>query len=284
MIAQKEIIKVAEAERVPKSTIDKDWILGHYLNAMYSLPEIKEKFVFKGGTCIRKCFIQDYRFSEDIDITLTDDKIVINKKLINKFNDIAENNSNAKFHIEYIIPKKSDDVDQGYEVKIKFWGADHHPNQMPLPPNRWQTSIKLDISYSEKLILETENKSIIHKYSDNHKTINNIRTYCLNEIIAEKIRSLIQRNRPRDIYDSWYLLSKTEQSQFPEIKEVLLKKAYHKNIEIKDVGQFINPSKIIINKGAWESSLKHQLGQENLPDFELVYNQLEKLLEKFIKY
>jgi len=31
MILQKEIASIAELQRLPKSTIDKDWALGHFL-------------------------------------------------------------------------------------------------------------------------------------------------------------------------------------------------------------------------------------------------------------
>ncbi len=282
MITQKEIINLAEEREVPKSTIDKDWVLGHYINAMYSLPEIKNNFVFKGGTCISKCYVKNYRFSEDIDLTLLDKNFTVNEKLFLKINRIAENNSGAKFHLDFITPNVSDDVDQGYKIKIKFWGADHHPNKKPLPLERWQTSIKVDISYSEKLVLRIENKSLIHQYSDSRKITNSISTYCLNEIIAEKIRALVQRNRPRDIYDNWYLLSKIDSIQIPKIQNVLFKKAHSKNIEIRNVEQFINATKKNINKNEWESSLKHQLGQNNLPDFDFVYSQLAVLLEKII--
>lgn len=172
MITQKEIISIAENREVPKSTIDKDWVLGHYLNAMYSLSEIKENFIFKGGTCISKCFVNNYRFSEDIDITLLDKTFIVDKNLFQKINHIAEKNSGAKFHIELVKPSISDDKEQGYKIVIKFWGADHHPNQKPLPPKRWQTSIKIDISYSEELVLGFENKLLYHQYSDKLLKIN----------------------------------------------------------------------------------------------------------------
>lgn len=282
MITQKEIISIAENREVPKSTIDKDWVLGHYLNAMYSLSEIKENFIFKGGTCISKCFVNNYRFSEDIDITLLDKIFIVNKNLFQKINHIAEKNSGAKFHIELVKPNISDNKEQGYKIIIKFWGADHHPNQKPLPPKRWQTSIKIDISYSEELVLGFENKLLYHQYSDNSKITNYVSTYFLNEIIAEKMRALIQRNRPRDIYDNWYLLSRIDSSEIPKIQNILFTKAHKKNIKIESLDQFVNNTKRNINKNEWESSLKHQLGQNNLPDFDLVYSQLTILIDKII--
>jgi predicted nucleotidyltransferase component of viral defense system len=69
MILQREIVSIAETKRVSKSTIDKDWALGHFIAAIYSEPELKEALIFKGGTCLKKCYFPDYRFSEDLDFT-----------------------------------------------------------------------------------------------------------------------------------------------------------------------------------------------------------------------
>ena len=41
MILKKEIEKTAEAQSVLKNTIDKDWILGHFIDGIYSIPELK---------------------------------------------------------------------------------------------------------------------------------------------------------------------------------------------------------------------------------------------------
>ena len=38
MINKSEIIKLALAQKVRSSTIDKDWVLGHLLDAIYTLP------------------------------------------------------------------------------------------------------------------------------------------------------------------------------------------------------------------------------------------------------
>lgn len=82
MITQKEIIEASQQYDVPKSTVDKDWVLGHLLNALFSFDDIRHQFVFKGGTCLRKVYFNDYRFSEDLDFTLRDRKFAIEEKLI----------------------------------------------------------------------------------------------------------------------------------------------------------------------------------------------------------
>lgn len=35
-------------------------------------PDLASTWVFKGGTCLRKCYYETYRFSEDLDFTVVD--------------------------------------------------------------------------------------------------------------------------------------------------------------------------------------------------------------------
>jgi predicted nucleotidyltransferase component of viral defense system len=61
MIRQKEIATIAEQQGVAKTTIDKDWVLVHFVDALFSLPECRDQLVFKGGTCLKKCYFLNYR-------------------------------------------------------------------------------------------------------------------------------------------------------------------------------------------------------------------------------
>lgn len=282
MILQKEIFQHRNKFGVPPTTIDKDWVLGHFLNAMYSFSEISENFIFKGGTCLKKCYFTNYRFSEDLDFTLLDNTFSVGKKLINKIINTVEINSGAKFHLNFIKPQIHKDVEQGYEVEIKFWGADHKPNQKLLLPSRWQTKIKLDVSFSEKLILAPVNKTITHPYSDKEQIINSIPVYSIYEIVAEKLRSLVQRNRPRDVYDNWYFSKNIDKQDYLKIKKLLIQKAENKFVDISNVENFVNEQKYKLNKRAWESSLIHQISAEQLPYFDDAYNRLYLFIEKIL--
>ena len=60
MITQKEIFEHNTRFDVPPVTIDKDWVLGHVLNAVYEHPVLTGKLIFKGGTCLKKCYFSSY--------------------------------------------------------------------------------------------------------------------------------------------------------------------------------------------------------------------------------
>jgi len=127
-----------------------------------------------------------------------------------------------------------------------------------------RTKIKIDITNeeNEKILLPLSMRKIIHPFSDTLGT--EIRVYAIEEIMAEKIRSLFQRTRPRDLYDVWYLWERVERRK---VFKILPEKFRTKNVEmnIKDFEQRKNGF-----KNAWESSLRHQL--KELPEFEDVFS------------
>ena len=65
-----------------------------------------------------------------------------------------------------------------------------------------------------------ENREVTHDYSDSlSKEANSIPCYSINEVLAEKLRALIQQSytAPRDIYDIWYLANNEEKLNWREI-------------------------------------------------------------------
>lgn len=278
MIKQKEISDIAAFKGVPKTTIDKDWVLGHFLNAFYSFSQNQSNFIFKGGTCLHKCYLEDYRFSEDLDFTLVNKDFVVDRSFINEVIKRAELFSSIKFHLNPIQHQIHNNISQGYLVDVKFWGADHHPNQRPLPPLRWQSSIHLDISFSEKLLLPAVEKQIMHPYSDNEIIQSKAICYDFKELLSEKIRALKQRNRPRDVYDVWYLSKMIQREAYAEIKNLLFEKSKHKGHVISGPKDFVNKEKAALNKIAWNRSLIHQLSHSDLGSFTDIYNELEKFI------
>ncbi|MGH7887590.1 MAG: nucleotidyl transferase AbiEii/AbiGii toxin family protein, partial [Candidatus Binatia bacterium] len=71
MIDRREIIDAATRFALNPHIIEKDWVLGWVLAGIYAHQELTDCWVFKGGTCLKKCYFETYRFSEDLDFTLT---------------------------------------------------------------------------------------------------------------------------------------------------------------------------------------------------------------------
>ncbi len=72
MIDRREILDIASRLSLNPHVVEKDYVLGWMLAGIYANPELRESWVFKGGTCLKKCFFETYRFSEDLDFTLLD--------------------------------------------------------------------------------------------------------------------------------------------------------------------------------------------------------------------
>lgn len=55
-----------------RDLLEKDIILHRVLRGLLAAPWFREGYLFKGGTCLIKCFLGYYRFSEDLDFTYRD--------------------------------------------------------------------------------------------------------------------------------------------------------------------------------------------------------------------
>ena len=64
--------------------------------------------------------------------------------------------------------------------------------------------VKVDISRNENLVLAPISREVILPYSDLDP--HNLLCYTLEEVLVEKMRSVMQRMQARDFYDIWYLL------------------------------------------------------------------------------
>jgi len=67
MIKLGKIKKIAREKKVPLTTVERDYVQNYFLKYLYSR---SDSLIFKGGTSIRKAFIENYRFSDDLDFTM----------------------------------------------------------------------------------------------------------------------------------------------------------------------------------------------------------------------
>ncbi len=282
MIFQKEVSDIAEQVGVAKTVIDKDWVLGHFIAAMYTVPEIRDNLIFKGGTCLRKCWFNDYRFSEDLDFTSTNESFDFTEKNLVDICKKVTAHAEIQTHIVSLKPIKFQDKHVGFEAIVKYWGADHSKNEAPPPVERWQTKIKIEIILYEKMIFEPIQRRLFHPYSDNLLIDTSIPCYAIEEVLSEKIRALIQRSytAPRDYYDIWYLSNNITGLDWNKIIVAFHEKMKYKNIEFTGIEQLINPISERVVKLAWRNSLGHQIKRDTLPDFDIVKRELEALLNE----
>ena len=185
--------------------IDLDYSLGWFLLGIARSGHLAGSLRFKGGTCLRKCYFPEYRFSEDLDFTVTKflspDEM---EKWIGRAVAWISEHDGPDFQIQ---PPHFEVVDdeygsKSYQARIYYHG-----------PLRWGGSprtVRLDITRHEKLFLPSKENKIIHPYTDQAIfSETTVPCYCLEEVLAEKIRAVGGQRRfaiSRDLYDIYNLV------------------------------------------------------------------------------
>lgn len=90
MISKDEILSVADETGLTPAVVEKDYVLGWLLAAIHQNAAFSDSWVFKGGTCLKKCYFETYRFSEDLDFTLKDESHLDEEFLTEQFSEVAE--------------------------------------------------------------------------------------------------------------------------------------------------------------------------------------------------
>ena len=72
MITLGRITQQADADGVDADTVERDYVLTHVMASLSHHPD-NGMFQFKGGTLLRLCYFNDYRYSADIDLNLEPD-------------------------------------------------------------------------------------------------------------------------------------------------------------------------------------------------------------------
>ena len=179
MIKPSEIQKKANAERVRDTQIEKDYILTWILTGVSQNTLLYNSLAFKGGTLLKKFYFEDYRYSEDLDFTLTDDT-VSNEAIQNAFNEVFE-----FVREEANIPLAMEDFGIHETGNVNFYIS----YIGPLGGTRANKKVKVDISRTEHLCFDLEDRPLFDSYSDQGDC--NIRCYSLKEAMAEKMEDEI---------------------------------------------------------------------------------------------
>ena len=90
MIDKREILAIAQQTSLTPHVVEKDYVLGWMLAGIYRHEGLAESWIFKGGTCLKKCFFETYRFSEDLDFTLREPQHFDANLLQDAFSEIGE--------------------------------------------------------------------------------------------------------------------------------------------------------------------------------------------------
>jgi len=264
MIKPGEIQQKANTVGVRDQQIEKDYILSWILFGISRHAQLSKSIVFKGGTVLKKVYFEDYRFSEDLDFTLLNNEIPT-EQIFSWFNEVFEFvKDEANIPLEII--DNNEHEDGGINFYISYIG--------PLGGQGNNKKVKVDISRSEQLVFEPVMKGVFISYSDLEE--HQLLCYSLEEVLVEKMRSVMQRMQARDFYDIWYLLEVHEMQVDFYVSE-FEKKCKIKELLHTDFLKKLN-ERLPQYKGRWKSSMSEQI--KNLPDFDQVEREIQRHLKK----
>jgi predicted nucleotidyltransferase component of viral defense system len=271
MITHEEIKNLVVEWGIREDVIEKDYVIGWILWGIGQDDDLKDKWVFKGGTSLKKCYLETYRFSEDLDFTVLPGAPIepqdIQPILARILNRVYEG-SGIDFSVKNPLLKQKD-FPLYTEGRVYYQGPRHTPT-----PAR----IKIDLIASEKVVSPPILRSVIHPYSDKLPEPAQILCYSLEEVFAEKIRAMGERGFPRDLYDIVFLFRNSPFKEDPKlVKSILISKCESKGVPLPSVER-IKQSPILNElKAEWGNMLGHQLPK--LPDFEEFFKVLPELFD-----
>ena len=212
MIRDAEIRRAARGAGVEPRIVELDYALGWALRGIAGHPQLARRLVFKGGTCLRKCYFPNYRFSEDLDFTATRwfGRDEFEKTVAEALTD-AQRTSGINFAAQ---PPKLRVVDAEYgRESLQFtiyWRGPHATRGSP-------AGLRLDVTRREVLAFAPVWRPLFHPFSD-HSDLGEfrLRCYALEEVMCEKVRAVLgQRIYPvsRDLYDIFALVQHVDEQE-----------------------------------------------------------------------
>ncbi|MHA1627233.1 MAG: nucleotidyl transferase AbiEii/AbiGii toxin family protein [Candidatus Asgardarchaeia archaeon] len=230
------------------SLVEKDIILHKILR---EFP--RKNYLFKGGSCLVKCYIGYYRFSVDLDFTWKDQgvweglgKKMLRKRLLEEIRNLASSLKEISEHVALEF-----EADLGNRRFIEFGGGGRMATF-----KLWKglELVKIQANFIEKLLfppksiiaktllsgakLSKDEEAYFEEFLDFYKPLQ-VEAYDEREIFCEKVRAILTRRaqKLRDFYDL-YILSKRG-LKIEDLKEEIIRKTraalhykkYRENLE-----------------------------------------------------
>ena len=274
MIPQRELSllsnRLAErgGRRIPEAVLERDYCLSWFLVGLSRSP-LRDRLAFKGGTALKKCFFADYRFSEDLDFTLTQET--------------------SWEEIERHLGVAFEETRRASGVGIRLDHLDHHSHENsytfylaydgPLPRTREKT-VKTDITIHERIVLPLEDRPVLRGYEEYRDLPEDalVRAYSLDEVAVEKTVALLDRarNEPRDLYDLWFLTAGGH-VRLADLVDPVARKLEFRGLTLAQVGREFTAKEARLKK-LWQIRLAAQMA--DLPEFDAVHREVRRALRQ----
>jgi len=277
LISIGEVQRIAGALGLEPRVIDHDYVLGCYLCFLGNQSTVQKKWLFKGGTALRKCYFEEYRFSDDLDFTVLGVISVENLRNVLHSANIAMQDAIGirTDEREIVVDIIEDDYGkESYEARIYYFGPWNYGGS--------PRSIRIHTNREESLVFPTNMLSVFHQYSDRGELpLATIQVYCLEEMMAEKLRAFSGQRKqaiPHDIFDLYHLSRNVDSVE--KVVEAFPQKCQAKGISLDS----IDVDKVIARKSEygnnWRQGLEYLIPTNLKVSFEEAWQTSIRLLEK----
>ncbi len=274
MIKSKILSKISNQKAVRPQQIEKDYIISWILWGIAQNETLLNTLIFKGGTCLKKIHIKDYRYSEDMDFTINPDieNEIFNNDIYTAFADVFREIKESS-NITLLISEDSKEIHE-LTNSMKFY-IDYVG-----PLGGRGDHIKMDVTRGEQLEFDVKKRPVYIDYPDLEEEDDfTVKCYCLEEVVIEKMAALMGRTVPRDLYDFDYLTD-VEGVELQDLFYEFERKAKHKGQNPIKFTECLEGKKQKLER-AWEENLSHQI--KDLPKFKDVWRRIGKQLRKIEK-
>jgi len=205
MIPDATVKGIARRLGVDPMIVDLDHALGIVLWALSNVSQPESTWVFKGGTCLRKAYFRDYRFSEDLDFTVTgrleaDDV----RRTLEEAGRRSQREGVALAVADMRVLSVADEYGrESVEILVPYRGA---LRRRGAPRN-----LQVHLSADEEVLLGVTRRRLIHPYDDAGHLECSFACYSLEEMLAEKLRAVGGQRTyaiSRDVYDIAQLVAR----------------------------------------------------------------------------
>lgn len=269
MIGRQELLEFARDVGLNPNVVEKDYVLGWMLAGIGHHPRTRETWLFKGGTCLKKCYFETYRFSEDLDFTLRGGEHIDEQVLRELFAEITawvydesgvEFPENTRAFEVYDNPRGK----KSAQGRVGYRGPTQRQGDLP--------RIRLDLTDDERVVLEPVRQRVHHPYTDEPEGGIHVISYPFEEVFAEKLRALAERERPRDLYDVVHLYRREADVDRASVRATLAAKCEFKGIPVPTPASLRGSPQHDELRADWNQMLAHQLAE--LPPFESFWDEL----------
>jgi len=257
MIDYFQIQRLSSEQGVPAEIIEKDYLIELVLFYLAKDGYFKNKFVFRGGTALKKVYFPDYRFSEDLDFLVENtENLEECDRRLNQL--LVKINSEHPFQLNK-RPKVNKDRLQFfilYDLILEI---------------KTTKELKIDV-LRDSYIPSFQEKKILFSYQEFKQENLSFNTYDLESVASDKISRILDvDNEPRDLYDLTYLLK--SKISVPKIKEEFKNRCNY-DIYIPNLLSEIAKEEY---KQNWQIRLEKQIA--NLPTYETMTKKLKELIK-----